>query len=424
MMFEKISHYRILHRLGAGGMGEVYLAEDTLLNRKVAIKLLPADTVADEQAEKRLIKEAQAAAALDHPNICAIHEVGRHGGYSFIVMQYVEGETLAGRMKKSPLEFHEALDIAVQVADGFAEAHSRGIIHRDIKPQNIMITGRGQAKLMDFGLAKATRQKSLAESEAETESLFTEPGMILGTVPYMSPEQVKGEALDARSDIFSFGVVLYEMISGRQPFASESAAATFSAILTRELQPLARYSREAPAELERIVSKALRKDKEDRYQTARDLLIDLRSLRDELQFAARLERSAPPDVSTGKAVATTGAQPVVETAPQPLARTTPGDEKSLRERKTGIPVPALWKTVSSKTSLVIIATSVVVAGAVWFFWHSANVRWAREQVPRIEQLAQAQNYFEAYDLAFEVQKYLSDDATITRLMPTISDTIS
>jgi len=240
----------------------------------------------------------------------------------------------------------------------------------------------------------------------------------------MSPEQVRGETLDARSDIFSFGAVLYEMVSGRQPFASESAAATFSAILTRELQPLARYSREAPAELERIVSKALRKDKEDRYQTARDLLIDLRSLRDELQFAARLERSAPPDVSTGKAVATTGAQPVVETAPQPLARTTPGDEKSLRERKTGIPFTFQCNTVSSKTSLVIIATSVVVAGAVWFFWHSANVRWAREQVPRIEQLAQAQNYFEAYDLAFEVQKYLSDDATITRLMLTISDTIS
>src|SRR5713226_4836714 len=315
MMFEKISHYRILHRLGAGGMGEVYLAEDTLLNRKVAIKLLPADTVADEQAEKRLIKEAQAAAALDHPNICAIHEVGRHGGYSFIVMQYVEGETLAGRMKKSPLEFHEALDIAVQVADGFAEAHSRGIIHRDIKPQNIMITGRGQAKLMDFGLAKAVRQKPLAESEAETESLFTEPGMVVGTVPYMSPEQVRGEALDARSDIFSFGAVLYEMMSGRQPFTAESPAAIFSAILTREPPPLARYSSEVPVELQRILNKVLNKEREERYQTAKDLLVDLKILKQGLEIEAKLERPTHPALD-GEAAVKASSPPPVDTAKQ------------------------------------------------------------------------------------------------------------
>ncbi|MEK6324034.1 MAG: protein kinase [Acidobacteriota bacterium] len=273
-----ISHYRILGRLGAGGMGEVYLADDTRLDRKVAIKFLPLEATADEQAKKRLIREARAAAKLDHPNICAIHEVGEEDGRSFIVMQYVQGETLESKIQRKALDLCESLDIAVQVADALAEAHAHNIIHRDIKPQNIMITARGQAKLMDFGLARAVQQKSLIESEAETQSLLTEPGMIIGTVPYMSPEQVRGEPLDARSDIFSFGVATYEMVSGRRPFAGESAAATLSAILTKEPLPLARYSPDAPAELQRIVRKCLEKDREHRYQSARDLLIDLRRL--------------------------------------------------------------------------------------------------------------------------------------------------
>ncbi|MEK6324033.1 MAG: serine/threonine-protein kinase, partial [Acidobacteriota bacterium] len=230
-----ISHYRILSRLGAGGMGEVYLAQDTKLDRKVAIKFLPPESMADEQAKKRLLREAQAAATLDHPNVCAIHEVGEEDGRSFIVMQYVEGETLGNLIQHKPLELRESLDIAVQVADALTEAHSQGIIHRDIKPQNIMITARGQVKVMDFGLAKVVAERGRFESDAETQSLLTEPGMIVGTVPYMSPEQVRGEALDARSDIFSLGSVLYEIASGHQPFLSESAAATFSAILTREL---------------------------------------------------------------------------------------------------------------------------------------------------------------------------------------------
>jgi serine/threonine protein kinase/formylglycine-generating enzyme required for sulfatase activity len=419
-----ISHYRILQCLGAGGMGEVYLAEDTQLGRKVAIKLLPQKALSDEHAKKRLVREAQAAATLDHPNICSIYEVGYEHDQSFIVMQYIEGETLASKLHRRPMELGETLDIAVQVADALAEAHSHGIIHRDIKPQNVMITARGQAKLMDFGLAKAIRQNTLVESAAETASLFTEPGMIVGTIAYMSPEQVRGEQLDARSDIFSFGGVLYEIASGHQPFFSEAAATTISAILTREPPSLARYLREAPAELERIVGKALRKDKEDRYQTAKDLLIDLRSLRDELQFAARLERSAPPDVRTGEAAATSGAPPVAESAAQPAARTTHADEESPGERKTGSIATALRKLGSRNTMLVAMAALVVVAAASWFYWHSTNVRWAKEQVSRIEQLAQAQKYFEAYDLAVVAQKYLPDDPTITGLMPTISNTMS
>jgi len=199
-------------------MGEVYLAEDTKLNRKVAIKLLPPDSTADEQARKRLIREAQAAARLDHPNICAVHEVGEADGHSFIVMQHVEGETLAARLERQPLDLREALNIATQVADALAEAHSRGIIHRDIKPQNTMITASGQVKVLDFGLARVVREPDLLKSEAETQSLLTEPGMIVGTVAYMSPEQAAGKTVDARSDIFSFGAVLYEMMTGQRAF--------------------------------------------------------------------------------------------------------------------------------------------------------------------------------------------------------------
>jgi formylglycine-generating enzyme required for sulfatase activity len=398
-------------------MGEVYLAEDTKLNRKVAIKFLPVDSTFDTQAKKRLVHEAQAAATLDHPNICAIHEVGEKENHSFIVMQYVEGETLASRAHRKPLKIAESLDIAVQIADALAEAHSRGIIHRDVKPANIMITPRGQAKLMDFGLARTVQQKSLIESEAETQSLLTEPGMIIGTVPYMSPEQVRGEQLDARTDIFSFGVVFYEMLSGRQPFVAESAAGTISAIITHEPPPLARYSREAPAELERIVSKALRKDKEDRYQTVKDLVIDLRSLRDDLQFEARLERSASSDADRGKPVVAGGAQPFADTV-QRVAPATAIEGKKPRVAAT------LRKAASGRKFLGAISALIVVSAAGLLFWRSANVRWARKQVPLIEQLAEASKYFEAYDLAVQVQKYLPDDVTITRLMPTISDTLS
>ena len=280
-----VSHYQIIELLGTGGMGEVYLAEDTTLERKVAIKFLRTESVGDEQAKKRLIREARAAARLDHPNICSIYEVGEEGDRSFIVMQYVEGETLASRIQRKPIELLESLDIVVQVSDAVAEAHSRGIIHRDIKPQNMMITAKGQAMVMDFGLAKVVREQALADSQTPTEGLLTDPGMIQGTVPYMSPEQLRGEAADTRSDIFSFGAMLYEVISGRQPFAAESAAATISAILMSEPPPLARYASNVPEELQRIVRKCLEKDQGRRYQTMRDAVIDLDNCRREHQFA-------------------------------------------------------------------------------------------------------------------------------------------
>jgi len=253
-------------------MGEVYLAQDTKLNRKVAIKFLTADSLASEQANKRLLREAEAAAKLDHPNICAVHEVAEENGRNFIVMPYVEGETLDLRIKRKSLELSESLAIAAQVADALAEAHTHGIIHRDIKPSNIIITLRGQAKVMDFGLAKlleppATAGRLKIDTEASTQAFLTTPGAIIGTMPYMSPEQVHGQTLDGRSDIFSFGVVLYEMLTGQQPFAGKSVRQPYQPFsrkslshsrVTRLNAPKS-YSGSQASALRRIVSGVIRR---------------------------------------------------------------------------------------------------------------------------------------------------------------------
>jgi eukaryotic-like serine/threonine-protein kinase len=339
-----ISHYSILRKLGAGGMGEVYLAQDTTLDRKVAIKFLSRNSAADEQARRRLIREARAAAALDHPHICGVYEVSEENGYSFIVMQYVEGETLASRIQLQPIELHRALDIAVQIADALAEAHSHRIIHRDVKPQNVMLTASGQVKVLDFGLARVVREGSLIDSAAETESLLSVPGVVMGTVPYMSPEQVRGEELDARSDIFSFGTVLYEMLSGRQPFQAESMGSTMSSILTKEPVPLARYASDVPDELQRIVRKALSKNKEGRYQGIKDLLIDLQELKQELEFEAKLERSIEP-VAEDVGVDLKRLKPRLEMEVGLERSTTPGEE-------------------ARRTSMRATGSRPVVAGAI------------------------------------------------------------
>jgi len=282
MVGETISHYRIIQKLGRGGMGEVYLAEDERLGRKVAIKFLPPEVATNENARQRLLREAQTAATLDHPNICAIYEVGQEGSYSFIVLQYIEGETLAARIKRQLPELREALAIVAQVADALNEAHARGIIHRDIKPENIMLATRGQVKVLDFGLAKVLRDPGIAQPDAETGTLLSMPGMVMGTVPYMSPEQVRGEDLDCRSDIFSFGAVLYELLSGRRPFEAKSTAEIISAILTRDPPPINRSSlaHSGGAE-ERLIRKCLEKDAAQRYRTMGDLISDLAQIRRE-----------------------------------------------------------------------------------------------------------------------------------------------
>ena len=279
----RVGHYEIRLKLGEGGMGDVYLAQDTKLDRKVAIKFLSEPLLADAHAGKRLLREAQTAAKLDHPNICSIYEVGEENERSFIVMQYVEGETLELRLKRKPLTPSESIQIASQVADGLAEAHAHGIIHRDIKPSNIIITPRQQAKIMDFGLAKfstpAVVSGTVVDHEADTQSFLTSPGAIVGTVPYMSPEQLKGQPLDARSDIFSFGVVLYEMLSGRQPFRSKSPAETISNILNEKPPTLSHHVSNLPQELARIANKCLEKDRNLRYQTAAEVRVDLERLK-------------------------------------------------------------------------------------------------------------------------------------------------
>ena len=280
-----VAHYQILSLLGEGGMGKVYLAEDTKLHRRVAIKFLPAQSVANEEANRRLLREAQSAARLDHPNICAVHEVGEQDGRSFIVMPYIAGETLEARLRR-PLDVLESVAIAAHVADALAEAHAQGIIHRDIKPANIIITLRGQPKVMDFGLAKtspgigATKGFQI-DTEASTQALLTTPGTLIGTVPYMSPEQVHGQPLDGRTDIFSFGAVLYEMLTGKKPFAAESPAGIISAILTKEPEPLDQHIAGHSPHLQRIIDKCLEKNRERRYQAMREVVDDLENVQRE-----------------------------------------------------------------------------------------------------------------------------------------------
>jgi serine/threonine protein kinase len=258
-----LGHYQIASLLGAGGMGEVYLAEDTELGRKIAIKLLPAEFTKDKERLRRFRQEARAASALNHPNILTIHQISQIEGRHFIATEFVDGQTLRQRMKRSALSRAEAVDIAAQVASALAAAHEAGIVHRDIKPENIMLRLDGYVKVLDFGLAKLTEQHERAPNAQVATSSDVSSGLVMGTVKYMSPEQARGEQVDPRSDIFSFGVVLYEMLSGRAPFAGETTRELIAAIQRKEPPPLT----DTPDEMQRLVSKALRKNKEERYQT-------------------------------------------------------------------------------------------------------------------------------------------------------------
>src|SRR5215470_2326409 len=278
MTGQSLGSYQILSRLGAGGMGEVYRARDNRLDRTVALKILPGEVAADAERMRRFVREAKAASALNHPHVATIYEIGEADGVNFIAMEYVEGQTLAARINGHQLKVSEIVEIGTQIADALDEAHSKGITHRDLKPANVMLTPRGQVKVLDFGLAKMTRAVQPISSDISTQAK-TEPGVVLGTVPYMSPEQALGRDVDHRTDTFSLGVVLYEMATGRLPFSGVNTSETLDRILHAQPEALARFNYDAPAELERMVRKCLDKDRDRRYQSARELLVDLKNLK-------------------------------------------------------------------------------------------------------------------------------------------------
>jgi len=359
--------YTIISFLGVGGMGEVYLAEDRKLGRKVALKTLPAEFTNDKERLRRFQQEARAASALNHPNLLTIHEIGAESGAHFIAAEYIDGETLRTRIKRGRMSIDEALDVAQQAAFALTAAHGAGIVHRDIKPENIMVRTDGIVKVLDFGLAKLLEDhaREMVDQEADTRALvLTDPGRVLGTPQYMSPEQARGLDLDARTDIWSLGVVLYEMIAGRAPFHGETKSHTVVSILETEPPPLNTFAPQTPPELQRIVRKALTKDRDSRYQTARDLMIDLKSLRRDLDIQSEISRSSAPglhatdiditkqDVATSNADAGVSEQP---TSPGE-AGPTPGEDQpgegSIRYR------------VAAMIAMLLLALAAL---GIWYF---------------------------------------------------------
>jgi eukaryotic-like serine/threonine-protein kinase len=376
----KLGRYEIRSKIGEGGMGEVYLALDTELDRTVAIKILPAALASDPQRLQRFIQEAKAASALNHPHILTIHEIGATGDTRFIATEFIDGETLRQRIGLA-MKLVEILEIAIQTASALSAAHSAGIIHRDIKPENIMIRRDGYLKVLDFGLAKLTGSAgSTTDTEAPTKAMVnTGAGIVMGTANYMSPEQAKGTRVDARTDLWSLGAVLYEMVTGQAPFTGETPTETISLILQKEPAPLTRYAHEVPAELERIVTKTLTKNREERYQTAKDLLIDLRNLKRKLEFDAEIDRTTPPEVRTG--MATTGGQSTPATASGSTAATPPAaatqPASSAEYIVSGIKQHRMAAAIVA--ALVLIA---LVAGAIGIstYLHARNTEAAIESI--------------------------------------------
>jgi tetratricopeptide (TPR) repeat protein len=351
----RFDRFEVLSLLGVGGMGEVYLAQDTRLLRKVALKILPSQFTTNADRLRRFEQEAYAASSLNHPNLVTIFEIGKVDGTHFMAHEYVDGQSLWDRMKQEPLPLQDALDIAVQIATALNTAHEAGIVHRDIKPKNVMLRRDGIVKVLDFGLAKLAEQQRATEVDSQAATLAkitTDPGAVMGTPQYMSPEQARGQKADARTDIFSLGVVLYEMIAGQPPFDGVNAIEVMGAILKTEPAPLRRHVTDVSPQLEHIVSRALRKDRDERYQRAKDLLIDLKDYREELAFAAKLERSVQPDKQRA----------VTEQA----AAAPTGETSAVATQSSGKII--LDEIKRHRLGVALTLAAIVIAAAAAFFW--------------------------------------------------------
>ena len=362
-----VGHYQVIKALGKGGMGEVYLANDTKLDRKVALKLLPDEFTNHKERLRRFVQEAKAASSLNHPNIITIHEIGDAEGAHFIATEFIDGLTLRQQMAYARMKLPEILEISIQAANALHAAHAAGVVHRDIKPDNVMLRPDGVVKILDFGLAKLTEKSpgsKLTSGDSEIATMIqaeTVPGTVLGTINYMSPEQARGQVLDQRTDIFSLGVVLYEMAAGRIPFAGATSMDTLVAILEREPAPLEEFAPYTPPEFQRIVSKALRKDREERYQTIKDLLIDLKSFKEELAFAQKLERSQPPRsrVEPPPSTAANESATIIQSPAKPTAAADISPPAVRTEAKPG------RRAVTIALAVVVLA-GLLITGALWW----------------------------------------------------------
>src|SRR5882724_6816679 len=372
MIGQTISHYRILEKLGGGGMGVVYKAEDTRLHRAVGLKFLPAEMLHDAAALERFRREAQAASGLNHPNICTIYDIGEQDGQEFIAMEFLDGETLKHRISGKPLPLDEMIELAIQIADALRAAHAQGIIHRDIKPANLFVTKQGNAKVLDFGLAKfAPAAKGGAfPMPTDTEgTLLTSPGTAVGTVAYMSPGQARGEQLDARTDLFSFGTVLYEMASGQRPFPGETSAAVSDSILHATPPPPSHFNPQLPTELDRIIRKALEKDRGKRFASASEMRTEFQKLRQQ------------------RLIESSAATPIVRVVRKPSF---------------------------IAGMLVVLVLAGVSAGLA--YRHYSRIKWIQERaLPEIRQLEMERKGIAAYRLIQQAESYAPHDPALSKL---------